>query len=354
MNKKHNFVQSTKLEKISNQSHYIAVLGERSNGKSFAVKELILKKCYEEGCEFTYLRRFELDIKDSVSIHYYGDTPVSAITNGEYTTIDVYRKTIYFANINEETGKVVRGQKIGYCHALSGAEHLKSLSFPKVKYIDFEELVSMDGNYLFDEPNKLQHYVSTIFRHRTDGKVFLVGNTISRICPYYREWGLEQGMKKQKLGEVKLYKIDETVIAVYLTDSLNYNSGMFFGNIANNITKGMYETKTLPHLPKPYFRYKSIYQFVLQYNEFKFYCELLQDVQNGSNITWYVQPKTTEIQKKTRVVSNKFDINPWWKTSFKDLSPTEKEVMKLLFDEQVCYSDNLTGTEFLNILKYFK
>lgn len=354
MNKKKNYVQASRLGKIVNNANYIICLGERSNGKSFAVKEYILRKCYEEKCEFTYLRRFELDAKDSVAIHYFGDSPISAITNGEYSTIDVYRKTIYFANVNEETGKIVRGQKIGYVHALSGAEHIKSLSFPKVKYIDYEELVSMDGNYLYDEPNKLQHYISTVFRHRTDGKVFMIGNLISRICPFYREWGLEQGLKRQKMGEVKYYKIDETVIAVFLTDSLNYNSGMFFGNIANNITKGMYETKTVPHLPKPKFRYKTIYQFVLQYNEFKFLCELLQDSENGNNITWYVQPKTTDIQKKTRVISNQYNIDPWYRMNFKDLTAKETEIMKMLFNEQVCYSDNLTGTEFLNILNYFR
>lgn len=354
MNKKKNYVQASKLGKIAQNANYIVCLGERANGKSYAVKELVLKKCFETGSEFTYLRRFELDAKDSVAVHYFGDCPVSAITNGKYSTIDVYRKTIYFANVSEDTGKIIRGQKIGYVHALSGAEHIKSLSFPKVDTIIFEELISMDGNYLFSEPDKLQHYISSVFRHKTDGKVFMVGNTISRICPYYREWGLEQGLKRQKMGEVKYYKIDETVIAVYLTDSLNYNSGMFFGNIANNITKGMYETKKVPHLPKPKFRYKPIYQFVLQYNEFKFLCELLQDSERGNNITWFVQPKTTDIQKKTRVISNIYNIDPWYRTSFKDLTNKETQVMKMLFDEQVCYSDNLTGTEFLNILEYFK
>lgn len=351
-NKRKKYVSAEKIKKIN--ADYLLLLGERANGKSYAIKSNILTSCYEDpNTEFIYLRRFDLDIKDSVAVNYFADMPVYEITNGEYSCVDVFRKAIYFANVDEETGKVIRGRKIGYCHALSGAEHYKSLAYPKVEYIDFEEFISVDGHYLFNEPDKLQHYVSTIFRHKK-GKVYLVGNTISRICPYYREWGLEKGLKKQKQGEIVYYSVDQTNIAVYLTDSLNYNSGMFFGNIANNITKGAYETFTLPHLPKPKFKFKVLYQFVLEYNEFKFLCELLQDAEVANQIVWYVQPKTSEVQPRTRVISNAYNISPWYVRTFKDLTPKEKQVIELLNNDQVCYSDNLTGTEFINIMKNFR
>ena len=351
-NKRKNYVSADKIKKI--ECDYLLLLGERANGKSYASKSLILSECYRRNTvEFIYLRRFDLDIKDSVAVNYFADMPVYEITNGEYTCVDVFRKDIYFANVDENTGKVVRGRKIGHCHALSGAEHYKSLAFPKVEFIIFEEFISVDGHYLFNEPDKLQHYVSTIFRHKK-GKVYLIGNTISRICPYYREWGLEKGLRSQKQGEVRYYKIDQTMIALYLTDSLNFNSGMFFGNIAKNITKGDYETFTLPHLPKPKFRYKVLYQFVLEYNEFKFLCELLQDQEKSNNVCWYVQPKTTEVQPKTRVISNIYNIDPWYSMTFRDLTPNEKQAVEILFNDQVCYSDNLTGTEFINIMKNFK
>ena len=241
-NKRKNYVSADKIKKID--CDYLLLLGERANGKSYASKSLILSECYRRNTvEFIYLRRFDLDIKDSVAVNYFADMPIYEITNGEYTCVDVFRKDIYFANVDENTGKVVRGRKIGHCHALSGAEHYKSLAFPKVEFIIFEEFISVDGHYLFNEPDKLQHYVSTIFRHKK-GKVYLIGNTISRICPYYREWGLEKGLRSQKQGEVRYYKIDQTMIALYLTDSLNFNSGMFFGNIAKNITKNETQAKS--------------------------------------------------------------------------------------------------------------
>lgn len=349
--KKIRYVDSKVIEKIP--ADYIMVIGARNNGKSYAVKSLLLNDCYKNDNEFIYLRRYSLDIKDSTCELYFADCPVSEITKGEYTTISVYRKQIFLANI-DDSGKVVRGKRIGYCHALSSAEHYKSLSYPKVKYIDFEEFISQDGQYLFQEAEyKLFHYVSTIFRSRK-GKVFLIGNTLSRIVPYYREWGLQVVVKNQKQGEIRYIKHDDATLALYLTDSLNFNNGMFFGNASKTINEGAYEVKSCPHLPKPIFRYKVLYNLVVWYNEFKFLCQLLQDNEQSNNVFWFIQPKTTDIQPKTRVVTNHDIIDPYYSKSWNDMTDMELSIINMMKKGRVCYSDNLTGTEFENIMKLFK
>ena len=353
-NKKLNYVKESNIEKILKSCDWLMMLGERSNGKSYAAKNLIIRKCIESGKEFIYLRRYDLDVKDSLCVNYFGDSPVEAITDGEYHCIDVYRKNIWLANIGDD-GKATRGKKIGYCHALSASEHYKSLAFPDVDYIIFEELVSMDGRYLYNETQKIQQYTSTIFRNRK-GKVILIGNTISRICPYYRDWDLK--VAKQKLGSVENYVFhndngEDTKMSVYLTDSLNYNSGMFFGLAAKNITKGAYEVQEQAHLPKSYLKYNNLYTIVLEYNEFKFLCELLQDKEESNNIFWYVQPKTTDVKSGTRVISNKFSPDPYYSLSLRrPINANEKQVFDMFNKGKVCFSDNLTGTEFNNIISH--
>ena len=354
-NKKLKWLESAKVDKVLSLCDWLLLLGERSNGKSYASKNLLIKKCIDNDEELIYLRRYNLDVKDSLCVSYFGDCPVDIMTNGEYSCIDVYRKGIWLANIDEESGKVKRGKKIGYCHALSASEHYKSLAFPKVGYIIFEEVISIDGRYLFNEPNKLQQYVSTIFRNHK-GKVVLIGNTISRICPYYREWDLK-GVAKQKLGSVEDYIFhndngEDTTLSVFLTDSLNYNSGMFFGLASKNITKGAYEVQKQPHLPKNVTQYKILYQLVFEYNEFRFLCQLLQDKEKSDNVFWYVQPKTSEIKENTRVISNKFSVNPLYSIGFnRPLNENERRVFEMFNRGKVCYSDNLTGTEFDNCMK---
>lgn len=354
-NKKRQYVKQSDIKKYLKSCDYLLLLGERSNGKSYASKNLIIADCFKNNKEFIYLRRYDLDTKDSLCVGYFGDCPIEEMTEGKYTCVDVWRKGIYLSNI-DENGKVKHGQKIGYCHALNQAEHYKSLAFPEVNYIIYEEVVSQDGRYLFNEPSKLQQFISTIYRHRK-GKVILIGNTISRICPYYNEWNLK--VAKQKLGTVENYVFhndngDDTKLSVYLTDSLNYNTGMFFGLPSKNITKGAYDVIECAHLPKSRHQYSTIYQIVIEYNEFKFLASFLQD-KNDNQFCWFVEPKTSEIKANTRVISNKFSADPLYTSNLRQaLNESEARIFKFFNKGSTCFSDNLTGTEFQNIIQFMR
>lgn len=355
-NKRFNYVSTKKLKSVLEYADFLILLGERSNGKSFASKSLAFQECYNNNRKLIILKRFNLETKDSQIVNYFNDIPIQEITNGKYTCVDVYRKEIWLSNINEKTNKVQHEKKLGYIHSLSADSHYKSLSFPDVDYILFEEFVASDNQYIYNESNRLLNYVSTIARHRKV-KVLMIGNTISRICPYYSEWELT-GIKGQKQGTVETYikkndNGDDTKISVYLTDSLNFNSGMFFGNVGKSITKGAYEVQEYPHLNESINHFKILYQFVLEYNEFKFLCQLLEHNTNSDYITWFVQPKTSNIKNNTRVFSNKYDMNPLYSQSFRDCFNNEKRIITMLLNKRVCFSDNLTGTEFNSLIKYF-
>lgn len=357
-NKKLNYVQRKKIAELEKKYDYVILLGERSNGKSYAVKSHAVQRAIDSGGEeqFIYLRRYEADVKDSLCVNYFADLPVDAMTKGKYSCIDVYRKGIYLANTDPDTGKIVERFKIGYCHALNLAERYKSLSFPKVKRVIYEEFISKEGRYLFGilEPDSLQHYISTIFRNNR-GKVFLIGNKISRICPYFKKWCLT-GVLKQASGTVDTYTFKddsgtETKIGLYNTNSLNYNSGMFFGTISNNITKDSYEVDEQPHLPDSIGHYKVIYTVVVKFDEFMFLCRFLSHRKNCNAFTWYIEPKTTPIKKGSRVICPDFSEDIMWTIGFDPLTKEEKFVFNFLYDDKMCFSDNLTGTEFKNIFK---
>ena len=353
-NKKINYVKESKVKSILDSCDYLFLLGERSNGKSYCVKNLIMKDCIKNDRKFIYLRRYDLDIKDNLCSRYFGDVPIETLTDGEYDTIDVYRKDVYLSHYDEEKKKIIHLKKIGYCIPLSNDERQKSLVYNDVDYIIMEETVSKDGRYLYNECDRLQNFVSTIYRNNRKGKVILIGNTISRMCVYYREWQLN-GIKKQKQGTVENYIFkndngDDTRLSVYLTDSLNVNTGMFFGNSAKSITKGSYEVQEQPHLPKPITKYDLKYQFVLQHNDFLYLCKFLKDKESEIYI-WYVEPKTSEIKEKTRVISNLFNPSPYYSRTIREcINDNEKRIFNMFKKQKVCFSDNLTGTEFNNII----
>lgn len=344
------------LKNVERGCDWLFLLGERANGKSYSIKQHLLKQAFDsidgKTCtrQLAYIRRFDLDCRDSVCEPYFADMPISEITNGLYTMVSVYRKRIYFANIDDNL-KVIRGACIGQCFALSSGEHYKSLMFPHIYNIIYEEVISQDNKYLYQEPFALQQLISTILRDRK-GKVYLVGNTISRICPYYKDFGLTD-VEKLEQGESNVYHIDNTTLKVHRCKSRNFNSGMFFGQASKNITKGEYYTETQPHLLGKLSDYDIKHTVVLKYENFKFLLRLLKH-KDDDYYVWYVEPKTSDIQKDTRVIAREYNPSPLWSYGFFPLSRGEQVAFDMLLDEKlVVFSDNLTGTEFYNVLTYF-
>lgn len=355
---KNNYVKRNFIHKIN--AAYVVIIGQRTNGKSFAVKEDIIKNALENGEEFAYIRRYKEDCKQYMVEEYFSDIicdkkgvrHLEEWTDGRYNTISVYQQGIYFAFM-DDNGKVTRGQKLGRMFGLSWATHYKSLSFPNITTAVYEEFVT-DEAYLDNEPKRFMHLISTIFRE-SKAKVYLVGNSISRINPFFSEWQLVN-IPKQKPNTVEMYyhkymdgdNVEQTAkVAVYLTHSTNVNSGMFFGNAAKAITSTVWDSDEQPHLPGGRVRgdYELVYTMVFLYDRTMFLMELVSDKENG-NVLWYVSPKNTPIQKNTRIISNKFIPDQLATVGFVPLSPQERTIFNMIINEQVCYSDNLTGTEF--------
>ena len=356
--KKNEYISYKMVDQIikKNKLQYLIMLGQRSNGKSYASKELAIRSAWKHNAEFCYLRRRKQDIQDYMVLEYFADmmvpnkagqTKIAEITDGIYNEITLYRKGIYFCNTDEE-GKVTRGPRIGYAHALSGLEGLKSRQFPKVEYILYEEFIAT-GLYLYDEPNKLQNYVSTIFRDKV-GTVIMIGNTISRVVPYFQEWELDM-IPRQQQGTVDLYnfKTDNTTttIGVFLCNSLQHNSGMFFGNSAKMITGGLWDREEKAHLEKTKEDYYILYEMVFHYSDTnQFLMSFLQDKEQHNNLIWYVEPKTTEIKRNTRVIDPTVNESFLYSSDFIPINDNEDKLFQYLKIGKICYSDNLTGTEF--------
>lgn len=69
-------------------------------------------------------------------------------------------------------------------------------------YLDADVIVLEEamerGIYIKNEPDKLMAMYSTIDRKRGTTKLIMVGNTISRIWPYSKAWGLDKVLRRMK------------------------------------------------------------------------------------------------------------------------------------------------------------
>ena len=344
------YYRTTNIDKTNAQ--YRILLGQRSNGKSYAVKEKCLMKAYRDEGLFIYMRRYQFDCKTSDIAAYFADMPIRSITNGEYEGISVYRGEIFFCNYDENR-KEIRGKLAGRAVYLSGLEHFKSQAFPDITDVIYEEFVT-NRMYLPEEPRMLMQFISTIARDR-DITVWMIGNTISRVCPYFEEWQL-RNIPKQKQGTIDIYEFARTdsngneyitKIAVENCENSGSSSKMFFGKSAESITSGTWETKDMPHLPRPKNDYVMLYELLLSDLGFSFVMQLLVNAEGGMLV--YVYPFTGKRNIK-RKISNIFSDDPLTTSCFNDKINAERLMRDLISKRKICYSDNLTGGDFEQVI----
>lgn len=335
---------------LNTNAQYLMLLGQRANGKSYQVKKTVLEDAYNDRGLFVYLRRFRADLKQAYVTSYFDDMPISKITNGEYDSVRAFNGSIYLIDLNEE-GDLLKKKLIGRYCALNEAERYKSQVFTDYKNIVYEEFIT-DQLYLADEPRQLQQFISTVAR-LSEVRVFLVGNTLTRVCPYFSEWCLD-GVLKQKQGTIELYHYhmtdSETVtIAVEYCSTINNGNKMFFGQSANQIISGEWDVKEVNKLPRQQYEYDVAYEFELEYQSFRFCVQLLVEPVNGGRLC-FVYPLTTD-RKIYRKITDKFSDLPNVSTKLDREKKSEMIIIKCIQTDKICFSDNLTGSDFKKVIE---
>lgn len=344
---------------LEKEAQYNICMGERSNGKSYAVKEYCVKEAYEHNKLLFYLRRYDEDLKKDGATRYFSDCPVRKITHGDYDGIKCYGGYIRLTKYDTEEERVINGPLIGYYGSLNTNEGLKSRAYNgengDVGNVIFEEMMTKKI-YIPGEPLELLNTVSTIARDNTI-KVWMISNTVNRVCPYFQEWQLKNALK-MKPGDIDIYTFHrkhtdgsdiETRIALQYCDVVGSDSKMFFGAGARMITGGEWETYDMPKLPREKKEYEMVYELLLKEYDMAFVVQLLVNKESGGQIT-YVYPFTGK-RNIRRIVTSEFSDDPFVTPKLSDRIKAEQMIRRCTQNNKVCYSDNLTGTDFTQVLK---
>lgn len=375
------------IEEIDKKGALFNIIwGERSNGKSYQVKhkkgvesylfgqntylssftdkEKILKHNVKAGSRFILMRRWKEEITTEKIEKYFADVDVLKLTDGKYNCITMYRKTLYLSNYNYESGKTTRHEVIGYVVALSTEQNYAGASYLDVSDIIFEEFMSRSV-YLADESSKLLNFWSTVDRQRGTTRVWLVGNTISRVCPYLTDWDLQSIISRQKQGEIICKWMDtgdidketgkpiQVKLAIEYCKSNNHTS-YAFGTHKDMINKGDWQSDPQPHLPKSKKCYKILYRIVFQYQSFKFIGEYLKDNETHDTI-WFVYPYDGQIKDNILVISDVIKTSPYWQRDIYNLSVNNDKLKKLcqtFRENKIFYSSDLCGTDFKQVIDF--
>ena len=353
--------------------------GERANGKSYQVKheegikpylfggyeyvsdyknpKEVIKKAIKKGQRFMLVRRLVEEIKPTLIESYFADIDIMSLTDNKYNLITVYANGIYLSIYDVDTGKTKRIEKIGYIVALSIEQNYAGGSYLDVRVIIMEEFMSRK-NYLYDEPNKLLNLYSTCDRKRGIVKMYLVGNTISRVCPYLKDWGLDKLMRGMNQGEIRstwitTNQFDEDGIEIKVKLALEYckstgRSSFIIGTHAKMLNEGEWQSDPQPKLPKSYREYKVLFRMVFDYKGFKYLVEYIKE-KDGIDTCWFVYPKYTEIKEKTIVFSDNIKTSKYYqKDIYNPLIKNDniKKLLQTFRESNIFFANDLCGTEF--------
>lgn len=197
------------------------VVGNRGAGKTYGAKNRAIKNFLKDGSQFIYVRRYDTEIKKARK-SFFSD--ISAAwedhtfqTNGDSFLID--------------------GKEAGFSVTLSKAKILKSVSYPKVNLIIFDEFIIEKGTYRY-LPNEVESFLDlyeTIARTR-DVIVLFLSNAVTFTNPYFLYFDIKFPKNKKQV-----YRKGEILLKLYKNeDFIEMKKKTRFGSIISDTSYGDY------------------------------------------------------------------------------------------------------------------
>jgi hypothetical protein len=171
------------------------LVGMRGVGKTYGAKLKGIKKAIKSGEQFIYMRRYKEELQTSAKTFF-------ADIENEFPNYD-FRTNGWLAEmapLETREEKKREWKTIGYFIPLSRAQSMKSVAFPLVTTIIFDEFIIEKGaiHYLPNEAEAFQNFYSTVDRWKDKTKVFFLANSVSIMNPYF----LAYSIKPDEVGEL--------------------------------------------------------------------------------------------------------------------------------------------------------
>lgn len=175
------------------------IVGNRGGGKSFGAKWYAIDNFLKRGEQFGYIRRYKDDLKEPMQ-QFFKDIEY------KYPDYEFKVDTKYFyVRLRPENDKEkwTEANICGYGFSLSTANNKKSISYPKITTLIYDEFILDKGNqrYLNNEPIALLNLYETIARPGTEHPrviLFMLANAITVTNPYFLYWDLKMPTRKDK------------------------------------------------------------------------------------------------------------------------------------------------------------
>lgn len=206
-------------------------MGARDTGKTYSRLKNAIEEYGKSGRPSVFCRRRDTSIKPSSLIKWLPQ--IEEIVNNLIKTKgsswygkevpDKFRirsSTVQYGYTRTDRIEWV-DKPLFYLDSISTMENTKgTYADLNIKYIIFDEFMTRD-TYLKNEVVIFINFIFTVARNTSDIIVYMLGNTVSTNCPYFREFGLTYATR-MKEGDIHCYTLnnengDDLLIAIEYT-----------------------------------------------------------------------------------------------------------------------------------------
>lgn len=173
---------------LSYNAVFNMISGGRGIGKTYGAKRLAIRKAIKTGEQFIYLRRYKSELAAAKQT-------IMADIGHEFPEYDfkIQGNELWMAPIATAEDSKRPWQTIAYFVSLSTAQTQKSVAFPMVTTIIFDEFIIETGSpvqYLKQEYDIFINFFSTVDRYQDKTRVLMLSNAVSIMNPYFLEWDI--------------------------------------------------------------------------------------------------------------------------------------------------------------------
>lgn len=235
---------------------YNMIIGQRSNGKTYAALKMALEHYLKTGEPSAYIRRLDEQIKPSNLDRLFSPFDIFEMTDQKYNGVRYWQRkfTLVFY---DENGKVIKRDKAPFMFAcsISTADTTKGQDRGFVKYIIFDEFLTRNF-YLQNEYILFQNLLSSLIRDRSGTVIYMLANTVNKSSIYFEEFGIHD-ISKVKQGTIEVYEYGKNsklkLALEYCSESKikkEVSKYFAFDNPRlKMITSGAWEIDNYPHAP---------------------------------------------------------------------------------------------------------
>jgi len=197
---------------------WMFLIGARGLGKTYGAKKKAITAAIKKHEQFIYLRRYKEELKTAQRTFFediYQEFP-----DWDFRSMGNEAQMAYMGSRDD---KKRPWRTIGYFIPLSTAQSQKSVSFPRVTTILFDEFIIEKGaiHYLPDEATAFTNFYSTVDRNKDKTKVFFMANSVTITNPYFLAYDI-----RPKDNEEFIVKADGFMV-VHIADSKDFSAGVY-------------------------------------------------------------------------------------------------------------------------------